>query len=212
MHETLRWVYEPIHVKLFFLYLLAVICISTVLLMKLTYRLFSLPGRERISFQNLRDGAVNTDLLAESALANRVLDEPVAGESGGTDITRHTDSQKATLRAAGAAARKFSYLWEMCYVRVQSIKRLVSLTLLVSFLILVYGFVPAWGNEFENANVTGMHALFNAIPELLARLALGLFSCAALYGAASFFEGVLARRKAYWTYVSDKLKDEMSGE
>jgi hypothetical protein len=100
----------------------------------------------------------------------------------------------------------------MCHTRIKSIKRLVLLTLLMSFLIMGLGFVPAWSNEFENANVTGIQALYMAIPELLARLTLGVSVCTVLYGAASFFEGVLERRKAHWNYVVGKLKDEISGE
>jgi hypothetical protein len=82
----------------------------------------------------------------------------------------------------------------------------------MSFLILGLGFVPAWSDEFENANITGIQALYMAIPELLARLTLGVSVCTILYGAASFLEGVLERRKAHWSYVIGKLKDEIGCE
>ena len=85
MYNThLSWVTEPIHVRLFILYLLVVICITLVRTKKLVWSLYMPGARKQISLDNIRDGTVDANLLAQSALANKLASIPVGKGHGDT--------------------------------------------------------------------------------------------------------------------------------
>jgi hypothetical protein len=66
----LSWGTEPMHMRLFILYLLAVGCITIVRTMQLVWNLYSLADRKQISSENIRAGTINPDFIAQSALAS----------------------------------------------------------------------------------------------------------------------------------------------
>jgi len=102
------------------------------------------------------------------------------------------------------AESRSQYLWELCDADVKSIKGMAVLTTLLSLVVLTHGAFPTWSYEFNNSKITGDMALIYAGEELLARLTLGLLLSAILYGASSFLEGVMLRRRAYWKYNNGK--------
>ena len=201
------WTAEPLHVRLFVVYLLLLSCVMAVLILKLVRRFFPLPGR-KISLKHIREGAVDPDLLAESALANNLAcDIPL--NSGAPSLVA---SKEATVRLMRLADFKFQYLWEGCRDDVALIRRLALLTLLLSLLIIVYGTFPTWGDEFNNASITGYVALFRTVSQLLERLALGLAASVILYAISICFERVAMHRRTLWTYFRSRCEAEIAGE
>ena len=71
---------------------------------------------------------------------------------------------------------------------------------------------PEYYDAFNNRNVSGNIALFNAGEVLFARLAIGLGVCAALCGMYVFFEGTLNRRRAYWKLFYSTATNALSRE
>jgi hypothetical protein len=193
-----EWFGQPTHVRLFIAYLAVVACIAFAYSLRLFWQLYSLRNRELLSLQTIRDRAISADAFADYALANRVRCEHLQEAKRIQDLTSEA-SGKADLVLQSAEIR-FRYLWENCYAKVEVIRRLVALSLLLSFLIVIYGAYPTFNAMFSSGNATGRLALYETGSALLNRLSLGLFVCAILYVVSSFFEGVLKRRRACWQY------------
>jgi hypothetical protein len=206
----LHWATEPMHAKLFILFLLTASCFAIARTVGLARRLCRFSKSKRISFENIRDGVTDPNILAEHALSNGFSSEiSIEGAPKSDSSTRDTreDSGLRTLQAAHA---EFLYLWDMCHANVESLKRLVILILLFSFFVVAYGAFPTWTEMFDNANIAGTIALFRAIDALLARLALGLGVCAILYAIYGLFTGILMRRKASWEHFHSVVQDMLS--
>jgi hypothetical protein len=204
------WAAQPTHVRLFIVYLIVAACITTILSLRLVRRLWTTRRpRMQISLQDICDGVIGADLLAQSALSNGVVYE----SSGGLGVSGQAASAKITrnefLRTVQAAESRFSYLWDMCYVDVESLKKVATFTLLLSFLVVVYGAFPTFRDFCNNSKLTAVSCLVSAIELLLARFALGLSFCAALYLISCSFDLVMVRRKTRWTYLSALLKSEL---
>jgi hypothetical protein len=203
----LRWAIEPWYMRVFLLYLFAAICILAVRSLRVAWRLGVFPRRNRISFQNVRDDAMNAKLLAESALSNRFFCKLVTD----SDIAVKSGDKKALLCTIQTARSRFLYLWELCCAEVGSIKRLLLLTLLLSSVVVLGDIQMTFTDAFEN-RTTGVVALFMAIAELLRRFSLGLFVCTIFFAISGFLEGTLVRRRIHWNYLCTRWKNILTGD
>jgi F0F1-type ATP synthase membrane subunit a len=91
-------------------------------------------------------------------------------------------------------SERFRLTHELCQAKTASIKKLSTLTLLLSLLVLAWSIT----NILQGAalqKVTGTAFLAGALAETLTTFSLGLLVCTMLYALAIFYEGVLARRK-----------------
>jgi hypothetical protein len=174
-----NWAIEPLHVRLFVLYLLGAGCFTLWRSVNLMRRLFSI------------------DRVTKAALRNDVSLGPRPGERSSSTEPKTVGSVDV-FRREQAAECEFSVLSEACDADIASINRLVTLTLYLSLLVVVYGAFPTWADEFNNSKVTGNMALHSAVEKLFARFTLGLSTSILLYAASSFFVGNLARRRIKW--------------
>jgi hypothetical protein len=197
----LSWVTEPWYMRLCFLYLLAVGCVAIVGGMKLLGLLYSFRRRKRISVVDILDNVADPDLIARSALAGKIEYE---------QLTPGLVEKEAGIRLLRMEDCRVRYLCEKGNVDIVTIRRLASLTLLLSFLSVVYGAFPTWSNEFNNANIPGNLALVNAAFLSFARLSLGMTVSAVLYAISSFFERVLMNRGASWKRLYLKSISDLS--
>jgi hypothetical protein len=200
----LRWATEPLHARLFLVYLCVAFCIVLVWSFRLVRRLYSLPRSRSIS---LRAGDLSSESVADLALCNRVVDEAL-----------HAD--RATPTASGAippglqmtslhrADARFRLRIQECYADALSMKRIAMLTLIVTASVVAYGAFPTWNDLFNNANITGTMAIFRTIWLLCARLGLGLILCSLLYGLSAGFRRTIIRRQASWDYLRTIYADE----
>ena len=92
---------------------------------------------------------------------------------------------------------EFLNAWETCSNKIQSMKRLVVITLLWTTLIatLLLGRTLVVVVEQK---VFGPAALGGGVAEVLTVFALGIFVCAVLYTACASYEGALLRRRESW--------------
>jgi hypothetical protein len=167
--------------------------------MRLTWHLYSFSNRKRVSLRDIRDGIIMPELLAESALENRIVCDVPSDHDPETPLP--VEAEATFLRTVQAAENRFLYLWEVCSAEVKSTKRLAVLTLLLSFLVVSYGAFSTFSETYNSANITGTQALIKTGFRLLDRLAHGLLVCTALYGTAILFEGALMRRRNSWRRI-----------
>jgi len=195
------WVLEPPYARLFYEFLLVVCAMTLVRAARLVSALFSL-GRQRLSIVEVFAQPVDPDRLARAALANAISCDgsaPHAVDAAGVH---------STLVIAHA---RFEYLWSVADARVHATKGLLRLTLLVSLTMTVFTAYPEYYDAFNNRNVSGSIALFNAGELLLARLAIGLGVCVALCATCLFFEGKLIRRRSYWRLFYKTALNALNG-
>lgn len=190
----LQWMAQGWLVRLFILYLLSVVCISLIRSIRLAWRLHSFPGRKPVSLQEISDGVVSGEMLAQSALSNKVLWKSVL-EAGRRELS-------GTLQLADS---RFTYLWDLCCIDVKSIRRSIHLILLLSSTLVLWTLFPTW-EAGHQGRTTGTWALFHAIDLTFAWLGLALFVCSFLYALYSRFEGTMMRRKASWSYLRARLE------
>ena len=88
----------------------------------------------------------------------------------------------------------FQRAWERSSNKIQSIKRLVFVTLLLSVLVAVLLLRASLVRAFEQ-KMFGPALLSGSIVEVLTVFGLGIFVCVVLYAACALFEGMLLRRK-----------------
>jgi hypothetical protein len=183
--------YQPSGIRFILLCLFVLLCVSAVRLTKLALRLYRFVGRASKLRAILRGGG-NADLIAASAFAGSLRDR---------DLIENPSDH--TLCAADA---RFTYLWDRGHADVESTRRASTLAVLLSMSMVAYGAYPLYQWYFNDTNRTGEWSLFWTIQQLLALLSIG-FPCAAiLYFASSFFERILAHRKARWRYVYASLR------
>ncbi len=184
--------------KFLILYLLVVLGMWMVRSGKLMWKFWSLSTRKWAPLPNVNIAGEDVDLLAASGLVNRLPD--------------NASVSPTCIRQADC---RFLHRWEMCAIRVASLKRLALLT----FLLTAFVFVTLMANllaEVGTEKIVGTGFLAGSIAESLVPLALGILVCAVLYATHDFFEGVLQRRRASWNYFSRARKiklpqNEMEG-
>jgi hypothetical protein len=94
----------------------------------------------------------------------------------------------------------FLRAWEKCSNRIQSMKRIVIITLLLSVLTAVYLSLEYLG-DFVTQKIFFPGAFFGSMIEVLSVFALGILSCTVIYIACAFLEGALLRRMESWRYA-----------
>jgi hypothetical protein len=185
----------PWEFRLFYLYLIVICVLSLVKTVSLTRRLWSFT---RGSLPQSDSVGERSGLLVASALASGLSKEASDGGLG-------KDIAPQVIRDA---ENKFLIAWEACSARVQSMKRLVMLTFLLSFLVAANGartmLIPLGIQK-----ATGVAAYVGGIVEVLTLFVLGTVVCAALYAACSFYEEMLTRRKAAWSRFLGKIENRL---
>jgi hypothetical protein len=101
---------------------------------------------------------------------------------------------------------EFLHLWKTCSNKIQSMKRLVFVTLLWTVLVasLLLRNVLIWIVEqkaFWPAAVGG------SLTEVTTAFTLGILVCAVLYAASAFYEGELLRSREKWTYARANIDE-----
>ncbi len=104
------------------------------------------------------------------------------------------------------------YLWEGCRAEVESTKRASVLALLLSVAMVACGASPTYHGCFNDSNLPGKYCLFLTVQQTIGLFGLGLSLCSALYWASSYFERILADRRARWEYLGSTLRDKVSRE
>ena len=110
------------------------------------------------------------------------------------------------LRAPRPDRNLFVYVSEMCSNKIQSMQRLVAITLFVTVLITAMLLRAALMRITLKVS-TGIAALSGDIVEALTVFALGILVCTVIYAACALFEGVLSHRKTLWNQPSIKATD-----
>ncbi len=94
---------------------------------------------------------------------------------------------------------EFLYAWETCSAKIQSMKRLVFFTLLLSVLVAVYRLRTTL-TQLVAQKAFGVGAFGGTVVEVLTLFALGILVCALLYAPCGLCEGMLLRRRAAWNH------------
>jgi len=200
------WIIQPLIVRLFFLALFMVGMIAMLRFTILAWRLYGSP-RKRFFPATILTGGVDANILARSALANRLSLE---------DLEKHPNpkllgdgvSGEASLRLLRVAESRFVYLWESCRSDITSTKRACVLALLLSFTMVASGAYPTYFLCYNNSRYSGSYCLIVTGERLLDDLWLGLTLCVILYALSSHFERALAQRMTSWRYFSARLTIE----
>jgi hypothetical protein len=200
----------PIHLKLFILYLLVVLVVGVVRWIRLAWQAWFLPLRKRLSPEALREGKVQADNLAACALAgglSRSIANPITAI-----LKPGSDAAFALLSRLERARHRFLHAWEIQWSKIQALKRLVLLTILLSMFVLAAGATNALNGVYTEKGPVALRVGAMLGAQLFGAVAIGLFVSAVLYGAASCYESLLMRRKATWNYFCDKCRDELATE
>jgi hypothetical protein len=185
--EPSLWTVAPLSVRLCLLALYAVAAFQILRSVRLAWRVYRQPS-ERILAETITSGAIDPDLLARSALANRLPFKDIAKFPG------------------ESAEARFLYLWETCYADVVSIRRACFLSVFLSFLMVTCGAYPTYFDCWNNSKVPASFCLIVGGERLLKALSIGLSLCTLLYFLSSYFERILAFRMARWKHFSTVLK------
>ncbi len=186
-------IYRPWEYRIFVLYSGIVLAISFVKWLSLARQLWSFSISRHLSLQQHGTSSEKVEFLARSGLANKLPNEAVAKAWAEGD--RPTLLQQAESR--------FLFLWEMCSVKVVSLKRLVILTLLLSIFVFV-SLTIQFLTDLTISKATGISVITGSIAESLTPFSLGIFVCAMLYTVYGFYQGLLMRRVASWNYFCRK--------
>ncbi|HEV7219924.1 MAG TPA: hypothetical protein VGN39_13710 [Terriglobales bacterium] len=181
-------IYHPWEDRIFVLYLVIALAISLVKWVSLGRQLWAFSISRLLSLQQHGTSSERAELLARSGLANKLPNEAVAKVSA--------EDRPAMLQQAES---RFLFLWEMCSVKVESLKRLVILTLLLSIFVFV-SLTIQFLTDLTISKATGIAVITGSIAESLTPFSLGILACAVLYAVYGFYRGVLTRRIASWHY------------
>jgi hypothetical protein len=101
------------------------------------------------------------------------------------------------------------YTWEACSNRIQSIKRLVFVTLLLTVLVSAF-LLRATLMRIVEQKAFGPAALGGGIVEVLTVFALGILVCAVLYTACALYEGMLLRGRTTRNRLLSDAEDRLT--
>src|SRR5271154_3711249 len=133
--EPSLWAVAPLSVRLFLFGLSALAALQILRSVRLAWRVYHHPS-ERILAEAISTGAIDPDLLARSALADRV---PVKSTTKFS-----SDSAGAAVHVLRLAEARFLHLWEACQADVVSIRRACFLSVFLSFLMVACGAYPTY--------------------------------------------------------------------
>lgn len=188
----------PWYVKVYILYLLVFLGASFVRSILLARSVWS-PRERQLSSQD--HGEPN--VLAKVALQGSLAYAPA--QNGGQLPVAPAEDSSLGDRALDRADARFTFLWQLSNGRVRSMKRGVLLTLLFGVLVTVVRVENVlYGISMQKS--TSQTVIGASLAEVFTALAPGLLVCLLVYAASSLFEGVLARRRAHWTYFCESSK------
>lgn len=93
--------------------------------------------------------------------------------------------------------KQFLCSWHLCVARVRGLRRLAVCTGLVTFFVFSNGVTNTLANV-STLKTFGIAAITGGLAELGTLMSLGAFTMIVLYGTASLYDGVLARRRAWY--------------
>jgi hypothetical protein len=176
--------------RLFVLFLFIAICIILVRVIKLAWRLWSF--RSKRDF--IADGTSSADEIAKAVLRGMFkIDSPII--------------QDKSISIVDSVETIFMYLWEISHTKVQSMKTMAWLTIILSLGVAALGSINIC-TGFTTEETAGIAAGAASAREVFRLLASGLFVSAFFYALSLLFEGTLACRRIDWSYLRAKLKDE----
>ena len=159
----------------------------------LFWQLGFLAAFQRKSSSNSSGESDQAQFLAALALANR-LPEFIGNNPQKTPLLRLTDL-------------RFYVLWETCWMKVSSLKRLARVTLISS--IFIFAWLAAIDfTEVSYSKVIGIGALSGGFAELFVLLKTGMAICLVFYITSGFYEAALTKRKVRWNYIYQKSNIE----
>ena len=108
---------------------------------------------------------------------------------------------------APKTGRNLPYTAEVCSNKIQSMRRLVFITLFLTVLVTAMLLRASLMQIAVQASI-GIAALSGGVVEALTVFALGIFVCTVLYAACALYEGVLSRRKTLWNQPAVNATDQ----
>jgi hypothetical protein len=178
---------RPWQLRLFVLYLFVVGVIWIIRSVSLSRQLWFFSRTKRAALAKAGNERLQTDLLAQSALAGKLPREAMAtGPS-----TQYSSSLVEKVES------EFLRIWQACSIKAASLKKLFVVTFLVTTLTFAWSATDILA-EIGRSKTTGIGAIGGGFAELFAQLTLGTFMCTVLYVTFGFYERVLTRRKLSW--------------
>jgi hypothetical protein len=207
---TVGWdpMYEfrpPWETRLFLLYSLVVLVFAAARTISLARQLgwFPLGRWER---RRLGSQGAHADLLASAALRDKF--PPLLTNNTFTAIVAGFQDPTGPAHLLQNAEARFQYLWDMCFATARSMRKVAVVTFLFSSFVLFAGLANDFRRASEQKLAVGSLGIFTgAISVSLVAFAFGIFVCAALYAAYSFWEIALLRRRAAWNYFGANIKN-----
>jgi len=195
----------PTPVKVLLIILFLITLTSIVRSVRLAHRLYH-SSCKPILLDDIFKRTVDPNVLALSALANRLPLNGIVQEAVKSEPTAASANSQDVLYVLQVSDGKFRYLWERSQADVESNRRAGVLVLLLSFVMVTFGAVPAYLFFYNNSNRTGLQSLLLAIDQLLTLLGLGLSLYTMHYFVSSRLERALATRMSTWKYFCTTLK------
>lgn len=101
------------------------------------------------------------------------------------------------------------YAWETCSNKIQSMRRLVFVTLFLTVLISAQ-LLRASLMQLVAQKAFGIAAVNGDIVEVLTMFVLGTLVCTVIYSACALYEGALSRRRILWNHSATNTVDRLS--
>ena len=122
-------------------------------------------------------------------------------------LTRHSRTRDSRQRPR--IGHRFLHVWKTCSNKIQSLKRLVFITLLWTVLVASLLLRNVLIRTTEQ-KAFGPAAISGSLAEVTTAFALGILVCAVLYSASAFYEGTLLRSREKWTHSRTNTELEPS--
>ncbi len=204
------WIMQPMEIKLVVLGLFVVVVITTERFVRLAWHLRHRP-RGFIGPEEVSRGAVDPDLLARSALANRVPWQGILAELADTRPSAESAGGVQRAPVFRMAESAFLYLWKKCQADVEAGKRACVAVFLATCIVMSWGAYSTYEN-YRGGNRWAGECLYLTLFLELRVLALGLSLCAVLYLVSSALERTLASRRISWEHFCARWKGEAREE
>jgi hypothetical protein len=200
------WLMQPMEIKLTVLGLLMIVLVSAVRFVGLAWRIYHEP-RGVIGPEDVSRGAVDPDLLARSALANRVPWQGILAKLADTRPSAESAGGDQSAPVYRMAESAFLCLWKKCQADVEAGKRACVAVFLATCIVMSWGAYSTFEN-YRGGNRWAGECLYLTLFLELRVLALGLSLCAVLYLVSSALERKLAHRRISWEYFCARWKDK----
>jgi hypothetical protein len=184
--------------KLYVIYLFVAVCVTLVRITRLALQLWSF-RRKRESLGG--DMGDNFDVIAKAALNGNI--ERASNLANSAEAI----NRAAILFKVDCIEARFLYLWETCYAKVQSIKALALMTVIISVCVASFGVVDWFAFLKCGELIADVYGGF--VIELSLLMAIGFFISAFLYASSFWLQGALARRRTEWNYLKARFREEL---